>query len=99
MTSVLEVKEASSVPGHPGCTRTVSHLTVSAKVDIVRRSASGLVPGSPIAFDHTVITVWPCHLPGVNAGPMLSAGDRVEVYLRAGTPGRRFLPNDLKKLR
>jgi hypothetical protein len=100
VTSVQEVKEASSVPGHPGCTRTVSHLTVSAKVDLVRRSASGLMPGSSIGFDHTVITVWPCHLPGVNAGPMLSAGDRVEVYLRpAGTPGGKFLPNDLKKLR
>ena len=41
VTSVQEVKEASSAPGQPDGTRTVSHLTVSAKVDIVRRSGSG----------------------------------------------------------
>jgi len=98
--SVSESTQAHPFAGYPGCTRTVRNLTVTAKVDVVRRSTSGLQPGNVIVFDATVVSVWPCAIPGGNFGQMLSPGDRVEAYLRpAGTGDKMFLPNDLNKLR
>jgi hypothetical protein len=66
----------------------------------VRRSASGLEPGSVIVFDNDVVTVWPCQIPGGNFGERLAVGDRAEVYLRPATsPTRQFVPNYVNKLR
>jgi hypothetical protein len=96
--SVSKTSQAQPEPGHPGCTRTVTEFTVTAKIDAVQRTASGLKPGQTITFNHTMISLYPCVLPGVNFGQALSAGDHVEAYLRpAGTADGLLLANDLKK--
>lgn len=98
--SVREEKHAQPVAGQPGCTQTRYELTVTAKVDVVRRSASGVQPGRTITFRHTALTTGPCILPGMNFGIMLRDGERATAYLRpAGTPDGAFLANDLQRLR
>jgi hypothetical protein len=100
VVSATETTQAQPVAGQPGCTRTAREQTVTAKVDVVRRSAGGVQPGSTIVFRNSVVTLSPCALPGANFGTQLSAGDRAEAYLRpAGTADGMFLANDLKRLR
>jgi hypothetical protein len=97
--SLSETRQAQPVPGQPGCTRTVREFTVTAKIDAVRRTASSLKPGQTITFNHSTISVYPCVLPGVNFGQVLSVGDHVEAYLSpAGTADGLLLANDLKKI-
>jgi hypothetical protein len=96
--SVSETRQAQPEPGQPGCTRTVTEFTVTAKIDAVQRTASGLKPGQTIIFNDSMIRLYPCVLPGVNFGQALSAGDHVDAYLRpAATAGAPLLANDLQK--
>jgi hypothetical protein len=97
VVSVTQSTQAQAVPGYPGCTRTVRELTVNAKVDVVRRSASGLQPGQTVAFNSTVISTFPCVFPGVNVGQMVNVGDQFEAYLRPGA-GATFAASDLQRL-
>ena len=98
--SVREERQVQPVAGQPNCTQTRQEFTVTAKVDVVHRSASGVQPGRTITFRHTAQSIGPCVLPGMNFGIMLREGDRAEAYLRpAGTPDSAFLANELKRLR
>ena len=75
---------------------------MTAKVDLVHRSASGLCPGDVIVFDDTFVSISPssCLVPGYLMGETLSPGDRAEVYLRpAETADRKFVPDYVNKLR
>ena len=100
VVSVSEETESKPVAAHPGCTTSTRKLTVTARVDAVRRSASGLKPGEVVVFRHTVIRTWPCAIPGGSFGAMVNAGDRATVYLRPAEAGSAiFLANDVQKLR
>lgn len=98
--SVREERQAQPVAGQPNCTQTHYEFTVTAKVDVVHRSASGVQPGRTITFRHGAMRIGPCALPGMNSGEILKGGDRAEAYLRpAGTPDGAFIANHLQKLR
>ncbi len=101
--TLLSVKEDEKqvlpVAGQPNCTKTIREFTMTAKVDAVRRSASGVQPGRTITLHDSVIRTGPCILPGGNFGEIFNGGDRVEAYLRpAGTPDGAFMAVHLKKL-
>jgi hypothetical protein len=84
---------------YPGCKRIDEDQTVTAKVEFVHRSASGLQPGDVIVFDDTFVSVSPssCLVPGYPMGESLSPGDCAEAYLRpAETGGRKFVPTYMK---
>jgi hypothetical protein len=86
----------------PGCTQTFTDQTVTAKVDVVHRSAGGLQPGDVIVFDNTFMYVSPlsCIVPGYPMGETFNPGDRAEAYLRPAEKGdRKFVPNYVNKLR
>ncbi len=98
--TVLSVKGGTpvqTVVSQPNCIQTRQEFTVTAKVDVVRRSASGMQPGRTIAFRHSTIRTGPCALPDGNFGAALNGGDRVQAYLRPALDGG-FLALDLKKL-
>lgn len=98
--SVSGETHAQPVAGYPNCTQTREDFTVTAKVDVVHRSASSMQPGRTITLHHGTIRTGPCALPGGNFGETLNVGDRVEVYLRpAGTPDGALIATYLKKLR
>jgi hypothetical protein len=97
---VSEETESKPVAAHPGCTTSTRKLTVTARVDAVRRTAGGLTPGQVVVFRHSVIRTGPCALPGGSFGALLSGGDRATVYLRpAESGGAIYLANDVQKLR
>lgn len=77
----------------------MKHQTVTAKVDVIERSASGLQPGNEIVFDNTIESVSPCVFPGYPMGETLKSGDRAEAYLRPAEKGdKKFVPNYVNKL-
>src|SRR5262249_36410606 len=87
VVSVREQKQVQPVAREPNCTTTRYTFTVTAKVDVVRRSASGMQPGRTVTFRHDAIRTAPCALPDGNFGDILNEGDHAEAYLRpAGTP-------------
>lgn len=100
VVSVTESNESQPISGSPSCTRTLTTQTVTARVDVVHRSASRLQPGNVIVFVHSIVSVWPCAIPGGHFGQALNAGDRAAAYLRpADTGGNLLLANDVTRLR
>lgn len=98
--SVREERQAQAVPGQPNCTQTRYEFTITAKVDVVRRSASGVRPGRTITLHDSALRTGPCALPGGSFGEILNGGDRAAAYLRpAGTPDGAFMAVYLERLR
>jgi hypothetical protein len=101
--TVLKVEEstqAGPVAGMPGCVHTRTTSTVTARINVVRRSASGLAPGNVIVFEHDVISMWPCVIPCGNSGTALAVGNRAAVYLRGDQSGaQRLVPSHIELLR
>ncbi len=84
----------------PNCTQTIQGFLVTAKVEVVLRSACGVQPGRIITFRNSVTGTGACAIPGGNSGTVLSGGDRAEAYLRpGGTPDGAFTAIELKRLR
>ncbi len=86
-------------PKGPNCNWTIHEYTITAKVDVVHRSASGVQPGRTITFKNTV-TWTGCPIPRGDFGAMVHDGDRAEAYLKpAETPDGAFVAVHVKKLR
>ena len=97
--SVKSEKHEQPVAGQPNCIQTREEITMTAKVDVVHRSASRMQPGRTITLLNSVLRTGPCALPGGSFGERFNAGDRVAAWLRpAGTTDGAFIANDLKKL-
>jgi hypothetical protein len=98
--SVRDDTQAQPVAGQPNCTQTRHELTVTAKVDVVHRTAGGLQAGRTITFHDSAMRIGPCILPGMSFGAIWTVGDHVDAYLRpAGTADGAFIANHTQKLR
>jgi hypothetical protein len=88
--TVLSVDELSAIRPYnatgSGGSQTTTQVTLTARVDVVHRTASNLVPGSVIVV-HYVHTSYktPLPPPGPGAGDnniLLDIGDRAAAYLK-----------------
>lgn len=84
---------------HPDCVSHTREFKITARIDAVRRSASGLRAGETVDFFTTVVTTGPCLIPDGNRGFMVNAPDRAEAYLRPGGPDGLLIAKVLKRLR
>lgn len=81
--TVLSVDKPSTTrpyDAHPGGTVTTINVTMTAKVDRVLRTASGLTPGAVIVVRYTVTHQSP-PTPGPQEAAILSNGEKARAYL------------------
>ena len=99
--TVMSVKEDKRTVmwSSPTCSQTIYDFTVTARVNLVHRSASGVQPGQTITLHNSLQATGPCVVPDGSFGVVLNWGDHVEAYLRpAGTPDGAFLAVNLQRL-
>jgi hypothetical protein len=77
--SVTQITETR--PSQRGSITTIK-VTLTAKVDAVHRSASGLTAGETIAIRYTVTREEP-PVPGPQSEAILTKGDRAAAYLKS----------------
>ncbi len=98
--TVLSVRQGEKTerPMGPNCTQIIREFTVTAKVDVVLRSASGVQPGRTITFHNSTVGTGPCVIVGGSFGATVNGGDRAGAYLRAAPDGA-FATIYVEKLR
>ena len=83
--SIDETSETRPYNGKvPGASVTTRHITMTAKVDVVLRTASNLAPGSVIVVRYENTFHEP-PLPGPQPTIVLNTGDRATAYLKRGS--------------
>jgi hypothetical protein len=88
--TVQSVEKNSTARTHdavPGGSVTTTDVTLHAKIDAVRRSASNLTPGTEIVVRYVVQHYDPVAPPDGNYGVVLSPQDRATAYLKKASDG------------
>jgi hypothetical protein len=80
--TVLAIQRSSAT--HPignGGSATTTDVTLTANVDFVRRTVSGLAPGSVIVVRYSIVRQLP-PMPGIQQDIIPNVGERAVVYLK-----------------
>ena len=80
--SVEKNSTARAYDAVPGGSITTTDVTLHAKIDVVRRSASNLTPGAEIVVRYVVQHYDPVAPPDGNYGIVLSPQDHATAYLK-----------------
>jgi hypothetical protein len=85
--SVEKTSRARIYDAVPGGSVTTTNVTLRAKIDVVRRSASNLTPGTEIVVRYVVQHYDPAAPPDGNYGIILSPQDSATAYLKKASDG------------
>ena len=83
--TVLSVDKSASVRPYaavPGVSVTTTNVTLRAKINVVHRTSSNLVPGAEIVVKYVVQHFDPVAPPDGNYGIILNPQDRATAYLK-----------------
>ena len=84
ITALSVDQNSATGPFGNGGSVTTTRVTLTAKVDVVHRTASDLVPGSVIVVRYSIVRHTP-PIPGIQRDIVLDVGESAAAYLKRAT--------------
>lgn len=89
ITALSVDRSSTTRPSGNNGSVTTTNVTMTAKVDVVHRTVSGLVPGSVIVVRYSILRQIP-PMPGIQQDLVLDIGERAAAYVKQ-TEGNTYM--------